>query len=165
MEVRIHSADLFGKTFNLSTEGLDEVVASYQEVWRKYGAKIISALEKESGLVFAQRYIDVYVVDRKSFVCISHPVIIGAAYSPDDFIPVLMHELIHRLLADNTLKKDFHSGENHHVPVYVLFQKVAPLISTDFYRREKNRAMKYSHYREAWLLAHEMRERNGFFGV
>jgi hypothetical protein len=118
-------------------EWLEKRVDSYQKEWQKYEAKILDAMTELTGLSFSQNIIDVYIAPW--FNAFSDPLVIGVMREPDQFIDTLTHELIHRLLTDNTLvdmDTDLFSrwqklfGKNHsfgtliHIPVHAIHKAI-----------------------------------------
>jgi hypothetical protein len=84
-----------------SDEEYAQIVKNYIEAWLPYEEKILTSMEEILGLQFRQEMIDVYIAPW--FSAFSDPLVIGVRLSPDEFIDTLTHELLHRLLTDNTL--------------------------------------------------------------
>lgn len=83
-------------------EEIEKKVESYKAAWISYEEKILKGISDILELEFFQDIIDVYIVGRaQSF---SDPMIVASTFEPDEFIDVLTHELLHRLLTDNTKK-------------------------------------------------------------
>lgn len=81
----------------------------YSLAWAPYETQIITAMCEMLGIEFKQNIIDAYVLPMNySF---SDPMIISTKYEPDRFIEILTHELIHRLLTDNTSSLDTKNGQ------------------------------------------------------
>ena len=74
-------------------------VERYRRAWKRKEMPLLQALQKALGLQFSHNRIDVYIVGRGQ--SISNPVVISSRREPDEFVDVLTHELIHRLLAEN----------------------------------------------------------------
>lgn len=83
-----------------SNKQYEHIVESYQKAWQPYERTIIDAMCKLLVLEFQQNIIDVYIAPE--FMPFSDPLVIGTDLSPDFFIDILTHELLHRLLTDNT---------------------------------------------------------------
>lgn len=135
--VSVHLHKLWGKNKKLATpKEVDKIVASYQKAWNKYEAQILKALYKTTGLKFKQNTIDVYIAPW--FKAFSDPMVIGVKFEPDHFVDILTHELLHRLLTDNTKLKniDLHKewkklfGKKHtfktlvHIPVHAFHKAI-----------------------------------------
>jgi hypothetical protein len=75
-------------------------VADYQAAWKPVEDKILHAMCASLGLEFFQNVLDVYIAPW--FNAFSEPLVIGVMREPDEFIDTLAHELLHRLLTDNT---------------------------------------------------------------
>lgn len=81
-------------------EFIDETVELYKSSWAPYEKKILEGMCEVLDLEFKQNTIDAYVLPfGHSF---SNPMVISTKYSGDQFIEVFTHEIIHRLLTDNT---------------------------------------------------------------
>lgn len=93
--------ELWGKGTSLrSDEEYTKIVEDYRAAWQPYEKKILEGLAKITGLDYNQNIIDVYIAPW--FSAFSDPLVIGVTNDPDVFVDVLTHELIHRLLTDNT---------------------------------------------------------------
>lgn len=89
-----------GRLAEADKDYIGQKVKEYQEGWSSYEQQIIPAICDILGLRFKQNIIDVYVAPfNNSF---SDPMVISTKYSSDRLVDVLTHELIHRLLTDNT---------------------------------------------------------------
>lgn len=88
------------RTYEAADEFIEQKVLEYTNEWGKYQDDILSAMCDVLDLEFKQNIIDVYVVPfSNSF---SDPMVISTKYTSERFIEVFTHELIHRLLTDNT---------------------------------------------------------------
>jgi hypothetical protein len=97
----VYLNELWGKNKPLRTdEEYAEITAAYREAWQPFEHIILKGMQNVTGLSFRQNMIDVYVAPW--FSAFSDPLVIGVTYQPDVFIDTLTHELIHRLLSDNT---------------------------------------------------------------
>lgn len=76
------------------------IADEFRMAWKPYEAKILQSMNTVTGLTYRQNIIDVYIAPW--FHAFSDPLVIGVIYEPDVFIDILTHELIHRLLYDNT---------------------------------------------------------------
>lgn len=108
----------------------------YEAWWRPHEEAILYGMCHILGLTFRQNVIDVYV--SPWFTPISDPLVVGPAFrSEDALVNTLTHELIHRLLIDNTsFPHDHHFskgwrtvfGEEHeqkvlvHIPVHAVMK-------------------------------------------
>ena len=106
--VRIRQSLVLNEYFELSQEGLNSIVAAYRQAWKKKGEGIIDGLEKVTGLNYAQNIIDVYVIIHYLKDVIGNPIIISGRYLPEEFVQVLTHILIHRLVSDNRQHENWH---------------------------------------------------------
>jgi len=108
-KIRLYISDPLNKLFNLNTRGLEEKFSILDGAWKKQEKKILNGLEKITGFYFLQNYIDVFLVDPNTSHSCSHPIIIGTNGSSSKFVRILIHELIHKLTWDNTIKIDWHT--------------------------------------------------------
>ncbi len=79
---------------------MEKRVAEYQEAWQPIEKTILTGMTEILELSFRQNIIDVYIAPW--FRAFSDPMVIGVMQEPDVFVDTLTHELIHRLLTDNT---------------------------------------------------------------
>jgi len=93
--------ELWGDGGSLRTdEEYAAITEAYQKAWKPFEQKILRAITDMLGLSFRQNTIDVYIAPW--FNAFSDPMVIGVVQKPDVFVDTLTHELIHRLLTDNT---------------------------------------------------------------
>ncbi len=123
-------------------------IDAYRKEWGKHESKILGGLSKVSCLSFYDNVIDVYIVSacKSPF---SDPIVIPATYTPETFVDVLTHELIHRLLTRNREGIDFENllsqvfiEEDNKVKVHI------------FVRLEKDieRSAHMTSYQKSWDL-------------
>lgn len=121
-----------------SIEEYETIVEKYVQWWSPLGTEILNGLCDVLQLEYRQNIIDIYVAPW--FKPISDPMVIGPAFQSEDaLINTLTHELIHRLLTDNTsinYQHDFLAdwkaifGDNHdfntlvHIPVHAVMKKL-----------------------------------------
>lgn len=97
----VHLNELWGKGKPLPPDDYyAEKVKTYQKAWGSYDHKILAGMTSIMNLSFRQNIVDVYVAPW--FYAFSEPMVIGVIFTPDEFVDALTHELIHRLLSDNT---------------------------------------------------------------
>lgn len=134
----VHLNELWGDGEPLrSDEEYEEIVKSYKEAWKPYEQKILHGMCELLDLEFKQNIIDVFIAPW--FHAFSDPLVIGVTFKPDRFIDILTHELLHRLLTDNTavpsnhlLRNDWKNlfGEEHsfvtliHIPVHAMLKAI-----------------------------------------
>jgi hypothetical protein len=73
---------------------------AYEKAWRTVEKKILKGMCDVLDLQFRQNTVDVYVVGFAR--PISNPLVLSSRYSPQQAVHILTHELLHRLLTDNT---------------------------------------------------------------
>ena len=163
----VHLHELWAKKDeHLATKDeVDTYVSAYKKAWEPYQDKVIRGMSDGMGLEFRQNIIDVGIAPW--FIAFSDPMVIGITYMPDRFVEVLTHEIIHRLLTDNTQtaydtpyadhwKKLF--GEEHsfnvliHIPVHAILQYVFDDVLNEPQRTKNDRAKcsKWPDYDAAW---------------
>ncbi len=148
----------------------EAIARKYHDWWVLVGPQLVAAMAKTMELEFAQSTIDVYVVPW--FNAISDPLIIGPAFqSPDEIIVTVTHELLHRLLTENTKTDytyDYLSGWRElygdhdmnvliHIPVHAIMKK---LFTEDLQRSElveldKQLVKDNQDYVDAWAYVEE----------
>lgn len=117
---------------------MEQRVSEYQKAWAPYESKILKGMCEVLDLEFRHNIIDVYIAPW--FHGFSDPLVIGVMNEPDEFIDVLTHELLHRLLTANTnididkskrrLKFKELFGDNHsfktlvHIPVHAALKAI-----------------------------------------
>lgn len=96
-----HLHELWGKGKTLADDDwMEKRVADYNKAWNPLENKILTAMTDLLGLSFRQNTVDVHIAPW--FNALSDPMVIGVMKEPDEFVDILTHELIHRLLTDNT---------------------------------------------------------------
>lgn len=143
-----------------------DIAIQYWDWWAPYGEPILRAMTKETGLEFYQNTIDIYVAPW--FYAFSNPMVIGVKFkSQEQLVAVVTHELLHRLLTDNTLHDFWYDysaewralyGDKHsrvtlsHIPVHALLQKIfiEHLEHPDLLEIDRKSIQKNPHYAKAW---------------
>ncbi len=75
-------------------------IKKYKEEWAKYENVILYGVCDILGFNFKRNIIDVHIVSGNSRQ-FSDPIIIKSGFSPDEFVDILTHELLHLLFQDN----------------------------------------------------------------
>lgn len=147
-------------------ENIKEHVEIFQDGWRSVEKKLLSGMCEMLDLDFFQNAIDVHVVGyAKPF---SNPLVLSSHYEADEAVDVVTHELIHRLLTDNTRQLDvgtiwseMFAGEErlvrNHVLVHAVHEFLYREVLTDPARldRDRSRAAKHPAYKRSWDLVGE----------
>lgn len=105
-----------------SEKQIRQKLISYEEKWRKEEKKIILEMQRISGLHFSEKEIVVYIVGFGGAQ--SDPLIIPSHYTSKEFIAVLTHELLHRLLTYNR------EGFNEDIESPKIFKKETTMAAT-----------------------------------
>lgn len=119
-----------------SYEEYESYATQYREWWRPYEKRILDAMTEILGLEFKQNVIDVYVAP--FFYSFSDPLVLGVQFDTKEKLVLnLTHELIHKLLMDNTTHDDSNTvdewaalfGEHEfetliHIPVHAVLHAI-----------------------------------------
>lgn len=154
-----------------SHDEYEKIAQKYQEWWRPYNDSALQGICSILDLQFRQNIIDVNIAPW--FSPISDPMVIGPAFeSQDELVNTIIHEMIHRLITDNTsieYNHDFISdwkklfGGSHdwntlvHIPVHAVMKKLyldilnrPDLIELDMEQLREQQA-----YSDAWRYVNE----------
>jgi hypothetical protein len=147
-------------------EYYSEIAKKYANWWQPEGEAILRVMCEITGLRFRQNILDVYVAPW--FYAFSSPMVLGVIFkTKDSLIGVVTHEIIHRLLIDNTTydynydfaklwRKMFGAELSQnalvHVPVHAIANKLYVDIMNrpDFVELDKKRSAEYPDYVAAW---------------
>lgn len=162
-----HLHELWGKDGEplANDNDMQQVVDGYTKAWKPYEEKVIHGMCELLGLEFRQNIIDVHIAPW--FYAFSDPMVIGVTYSPDRFVEVLTHEMIHRLLTDNIqtpydamyadhwkelFGKDHSFGTLVHIPVHAVLQAIFDDVLHEPARTKNDRELcrKWPDYDAAW---------------
>lgn len=165
-----HLHELWGENKHLAgDEDMQNIIKAYRREWSKFEDKILNGLWQILSVTYRKNIIDVYIAPW--FYAFSDPLVIGVTLTPNEFVDVLTHELIHVLLTDNN-KVSIDSLESPigdswsklfgkmpfdqlvHIPVHAIHKKLYLEVLNDKSRLErdiekvtKNKAVEYI---EAW---------------
>ena len=148
----------------LSEYELNQKAETYTKAWGEFEKQILEEMMSLLNLEFNQNIVDVFVVNRVNG-SFSNPMVITAKYSPDEFVDALAHELVHRLLTDNTrrvnpyeyLRKKY-PNETVIVANHILVHAIMRYLYIDVLRaperlaRDIDKSQKYPSYRRAWEI-------------
>ncbi len=159
--------ELWGKGEPLySDEYYEQRTKDYTDAWKPYESKILKGMTDIIDLSFRQHIVDVYIAPW--FHAFSDPMVIGVMRSPDEFIDVLTHELLHRLLTDSTLlshetklldewKKLFGANNSFvttvHIPVHAIHKAIYLDVLGDASRLERDIAQNVKHQAKDYIAA------------
>lgn len=153
----------------LSAEKLNENTKLFQENWDRDGKMMLQGVCDVLGLSFYRNVIPVYVVNGSPRP-FGDPIIIRADFkSPDSFIDVLVHELIHVLFIDNQKKipwsifmkmfpNESPETQNHVIVNAVLkYIYLEVLNNPERLQKDTNRSKKHgsTEYTRAWEIVEE----------
>lgn len=145
-------------------------VENYKKEWVKHEQEILRGLCNITDLEFNRDVIDIYIVsvNPRQF---SNPVIIKSGFPPDEFVDTLTHELIHRLLVLNKIKKEIMVNDKYlsesdtvknHVIVHALLKYIYLDILKDKKRLEKNILRSKNHGTNEYARAWEIVKQEGY---
>lgn len=154
-----------------SYEEYNEIAQKYSKWWTPYNDNVLNGICEILGLEFRQNIIDVNVAPW--FNPISDPMVIGPAFeSQDKLVNTVTHEMIHRLITDNTSidydydlvsdwKKIF--GDEHHwntlvhIPVHAVMKKLYldTLNRVDLFELDMEQVKNHKAYSDAWKYVNE----------
>ncbi|MBU6431035.1 MAG: hypothetical protein KGJ58_00090 [Patescibacteria group bacterium] len=148
-----------------------ERVKNYNEEWIKYENKILSKICEILGLNFERNIIDVHIVsgNPRQF---SNPIIIKSGFSPDEFVDVLTHELLHVLFQDNIdifpikilneMFQDESKTTKNHIITHAVLKFLYLDILKDRERLERNILNSKKHNSSDYTRAWEIVEEKGY---
>lgn len=144
----------------------EKIALKYEKWWRPYNDQILKGICELLNLSFRQNIIDVNVAPW--FNPISDPMVIGPAFeNQDDVVNTLAHEILHRLITDNTIYPydfDFFTeweglfGKDHarntliHIPVHAVMEALYRdvLNRPELVDLDKKQTSSYKAYKDAW---------------
>lgn len=157
-----------GKEYVLDEKFITGRIGQFEELWRPHEEKIVQGMCTVFGLEFRQNVIDIYVAPfRNSF---SDPMVVSTKTADERLVDVIAHELLHRLLSDNTFSEQ---GDNkrrwqrlfgdhpkivlNHIAVHAGLQALwcDVLGEPERVRRDKDACRGREGYRQAWEYVEE----------
>jgi len=173
-----HLHELWGGDKPLADDQwMKQRVGDYQKAWQPYEQKILYGMTEILGLTFRQNIIDVYIAPW--FRAFSDPLVIGVMKEPDEFIDILTHELLHRLLTDNTVishkmeqklvlewgrlfGKDLPFVQLVHIPVHAVHKAIYLDLLGESARFERDVANNKKHDATDYIAAWEYVNKQGY---
>ncbi len=141
-----------------------EKVKLFKKAWVKHEEIFINSVTEITGLLFKRNIIDCFIVSATPRD-MSAPLIIRSRYTEDEFVDVMMHELLHMLFSDNkVLKYSYHKDESvrtmNHVTVFAILNYFYVEILNDIERlnrvKQKSKEGNNSDYARAWEIVDEI---------
>lgn len=122
----------------------------FKKVWETVGDDIIQHIEKT--LPFKREIIDVHIVSGNP-TPFSNPIVLSSRFSEEEFISILVHELLHCLFKDNAtpLPKGYRPTVARHILVYKVMQSFTGKYG--FIPRKEKERLFTKDYLEAWNIA------------
>lgn len=177
-QASVHLHELWAKEGDrlADDQEMEQIVAQYITAWHPYEQQVIHGMCELLGLEFRQNIIDVNIAPW--FYAFSDPMVIGVTYSPDRFVEVLTHEILHRLLTDNVQTayttnyrgewiKLFGKGHTFgalvHIPVHATMQALFDDVLQEPQRTKHDRELckKWPDYAWAWQYV----EKHGYDNI
>lgn len=75
-------------------------IAAQKEAWLPFEERIVNGIQEVLGVTFSENRIPVYIVPAHEGA-FSDPLVMSSLVPPDEFVDILAHELIHRLVLCN----------------------------------------------------------------
>lgn len=172
----VYLHELWGKGKKLADDKqMKHKVGEYRKAWAPFERRVLKGMCETTGLAFRQNIIDVYVAPW--FYAFSDPMVIGVIHEPDDFVDTLTHELLHRLLTDNTsipyenshlLEWEKLFGKGHsfktlvHIPVHAIHKaiyldilKAPERLERELHSLENEKGWDTTDYLKSWEYVEE----------
>ncbi len=115
-------------------------IKDYRLAWEKMEEIFLNSIYKITNLEFKRNIIDCFIVSATPRD-MSAPLIIRSRYTPDEFVDILMHELLHILFSDNKLRgptnKNLTERANNHVLLFAILKYFYTEILEDIERLNK----------------------------
>jgi hypothetical protein len=106
--------------FTASRESFDPATREYREIWAAESSRIVTAMERATGLRFEPGPIRAVIYEGPSFSGFrERPMQLRASYSPATKRATLVHELGHRLMGDLVP-----AGVDHHSIIFLFVYDV-----------------------------------------
>ena len=149
-------------------------------IWRELEQKIFNYCQKLTGLVWKKEEISVYVIKTSSIMPISDPLTISTQFqsgknifslTPERFIDMMIHELIHNLFIQNDKEMGDYFGyilkkykkENFDTSIHLLVHAIHKKIFLKYFGKERlNKEIEmssfYPSYKKSWKIVNEKGE-------
>jgi hypothetical protein len=140
-------------------EQIDKRIKRYQELWDKYGEKILNGICEATGMEFRRNVIDVHIVSGtpQEF---SRPLVMWYDHTDESFLITITHELIHCFFVDNdpiyssakSIELFPHADEitQKHIEVYAVLQYVFADVVVRPDAIERKKSIDTGAYDKAW---------------
>lgn len=157
----------------IEIEDLFKNIENYKKEWKIYEEKILTGLLKLLPINFLHNAIDVYVVSYISpgHTGFSHPLTIRGNLKVEEFVNVLIHEILHVFLTANSILpeispskiiKEMFPGENdtktiNHIMINAILKYIHLDVLKDSSRllKDKKRDCRRKEYKRAWDIVEE----------
>ncbi len=143
--------------------------------WKPLEEKIFSYIENLTGLKWKSKEINCYVIHTSDYMPISDPLTIAIRFrsgneifelTPDRFLNMLIHEIIHNLFIENEKETDYYFKElldsckysqnwnvSTHIPIHAIYEKIfLKFFDKKRLDKEIEIASFYPEYKESWEI-------------
>jgi hypothetical protein len=173
-EKEIHAPYVKDVKFNPNYQKfVERYIEKLNKKWQPLSDKILKFMEKISNLKWKVKIIPCYVIKISSMGPISDPLTIPIMLKTgkrtftltyDDFIDILVHELIHNLFIQNEKSNKYfeylvkkYKGENWntivHIPIHAIHKEIyLYFFNRKRLEREKQICKRYKDYKRAWEI-------------
>ena len=157
----------------IEKEDLFKNIEDYKKEWEIYEERILTSLLKLLPIKFLHNVIDVYIVSYISprHTGFSHPLTIRGNLGVDEFVNVLIHEILHVFLTANsilpeispskTIKEMFPAENNTKTINHIIINAILKYIYSDVLKdnnrllKDKKRDCRHKEYKKAWDIVEE----------
>jgi hypothetical protein len=155
-----------------SEQALLTRVDTYKEIWKNYGSQILCGICEFFEKEFIETVIEIYVVggNHRAF---SNPLVLSSRYNENEFLILIAHELIHRLLEGHKItftKKlypDLPDLTANHIIVHAALKHVyldvldrKDLLDLNLKKSEHSSTLGFPEYEQAWKIVEERGYKN-----
>lgn len=156
-----------GKNWKNASKRAIKYIAKLRREWNKVERKVFNAVATVSGLRWRKPYIDCYITQIGRPFSMPLTISMKSKPNPKDQIEVLIHELIHNVLAQNSekvkIKKYKKYGKlTERTKIHILVHAILKEVLVELFGEKKTKAIirhydKWPDYKKAW----EIVEREG----
>ncbi|PIT89297.1 MAG: hypothetical protein COU27_01075 [Candidatus Levybacteria bacterium CG10_big_fil_rev_8_21_14_0_10_36_7] len=154
----------FNITTFASAEEIEVKIKSYKEEWSKYESLFFDTLERIMGLKLKRNILDCYIVSATNRD-MSAPLVIRSRYTPDEFVDILIHELLHVIFVENNcMHKNVtdNTTTNNHISLFGFLSFFFTEIIKDKDRLERMKQLKSNEINNAYIKAWEIVDHVGY---
>lgn len=167
-KVRLQISRVLNERFEFTVDGVEEKAEKLRLLWGEKEEIILNGLEKITGLSFLHNYIDVFLINPDGKPSISFPIILKVFDNPHKTVCVLVHELIHNLMWDNTENnnwsikiQELYPTESKKVAIHICVHAILEAMYIDILKKPEDitedieDSQKSPDYKRAWEIVTE----------